>query len=118
MHESGRSTMSTTSVRNTPTQQEARPAFRHLRRGHVITGVLLLVLLIVVALTAFGSPLWQVLGTGMFLLSLAVVVLLSLGVLLFTVLMAAIAPENASAFSPGHSGFYTCFLFSWCSWLQ
>ena len=86
--------MSTTSVRNTPTQQEARPAFRHLRRGHVITGVLLLVLLIVVALTAFGSPLWQLLGTGMFLLSLAVVVLLSLGVLLFTVLMAAITRKR------------------------
>jgi hypothetical protein len=55
---------------------------------------LLLVLLIVVALTAFGPPLWQFLGTGIFLLSLAVVVLLSLGVLLFTLLIAGITSKR------------------------
>ena len=75
---------------STPTQPEARPVFRRLRRGQIIGGVLLLALLIVVILAAFGEPLWQVLGTGILLLAVAVVVLLALGTLVITLGIAAI----------------------------
>ena len=82
--------MSTTTVGTTPTQREARPSIRRPPRGQVIRGVLLLALLIVVILAAFGEPLWQLLGTGILLLAVAVVVLLALGALLITLGIAAI----------------------------
>jgi pimeloyl-ACP methyl ester carboxylesterase len=82
--------MSTTIVGTPPTQREARPSIRRLRRGQIIGGVLLLALLIVVILAAFGEPLWQVLGTGVLLLAVAVVVLLALGTLVITLVIAAI----------------------------
>jgi hypothetical protein len=82
--------MSTTTVGTTPAQREARPSIRRPRRGQVIGGVLLLALLIVVILAAFGEPLWQVLGTGILLLAVAVVVLLALGALVITLVIAAV----------------------------
>lgn len=60
--------MSTPTVGTAPTQQEARPAFQRLQRGHVMGGVLLLALMTLVLLTAFGEPLWQLLGFGTLLL--------------------------------------------------
>jgi hypothetical protein len=53
-------------------------------------GILLLALLVVMVLTAEGSPLWQLLGFGTFLLAVVIVVLLALGVLLITLVSAAI----------------------------
>ena len=88
--------MSTTTVGTPPTQPEARPAFRRLRRGQVIRGVLLLALLLVVILAAFGEPLWQVLGTGILLLSVVVVVLLALGALVIALGIAAITRKRTS----------------------
>jgi pimeloyl-ACP methyl ester carboxylesterase len=82
--------MSTTIVGTPPIQPEARPSIRRLRRGQVIGGILLLTLLLVVILTAFGAPLWQVLGTGILLLAVAVVVLLALGTLVITLVIAAV----------------------------
>jgi pimeloyl-ACP methyl ester carboxylesterase len=86
--------MSTTIVGTTPTQREARPAFRRLRRGQVIGGVLLLALLIVVILAALGEPLWQLLGTGILLLSVVVVVLLALGALVIALFVAALTRKR------------------------
>src|SRR5437764_7316063 len=82
--------MSTTTMGNAPTQQEARPTFRRLRRGQVILGVLLLALIVVVVLTAFGPLLWQIIGLGTLLVAFAIVVLIALGVLLITLVIAAI----------------------------
>jgi len=82
--------MSTTTVGTTPTQQEPRPAFHRLQRGQVIGGILLLALITIVVLTAFGEPMWQLLGFGTLLLSVVIVVLLALGVLLITLGIAAI----------------------------
>src|SRR6266487_1186826 len=82
--------MSTTTVGNAPTQPEARPSLRHLRRGQVIGGILLLALIAVVVLAAFGPFPWQLLGQATLLLSVVVVVLLALGALLITLGIAAI----------------------------
>jgi pimeloyl-ACP methyl ester carboxylesterase len=85
--------MSTTIVGKTPTQSEIRPAL-HLQRRQIIRGILLFALITVVVLTAFGTPLWQLLGTGILLLSFVVVVLLILGVLLITLGIAAITRKR------------------------
>ena len=79
---------------STPTQPEARSVFRRLRRGQIIGGVLLLALLIVMVLTAFGEPVWQLLGFGTLLLSVVLIVLLALGVLLITLVIAAITRKR------------------------
>jgi pimeloyl-ACP methyl ester carboxylesterase len=81
--------MSTTTVGNAPTQPAARPAFQRLRRGQIILGILLLVLMTLVFLTAVASPLWQLLGFGALLLAAVIVVLLALGVLLIILGIAA-----------------------------
>jgi hypothetical protein len=82
--------MSTTpTVRTAPTQPEARPASRRLKRGQVIGGILLLALIALTILAAFGPFPWQLLGQGMLLLSIVIVVLLTLGVLITTLIVAA-----------------------------
>jgi pimeloyl-ACP methyl ester carboxylesterase len=86
-----RNTMSTTTpVGIAPTQPEARPASQRLKRGQVIGGIFLLTLIALTILAAFGPFPWQLLGQGMLLLTILVVVLLTLGVLLITLLIAAI----------------------------
>jgi pimeloyl-ACP methyl ester carboxylesterase len=82
--------MSSTTMENTPVQREARPTFLRLRRGQIIGGALLLALMIVMVLAAFGPFPWQLLGQGTLLLAVVIVILLALGTLLITVVIAAI----------------------------
>ncbi len=86
--------MSTTTVGTAPTQPEARPALRRLKRWQVIGGILLLALITVTILAAFGPFPWQLLGQGVLLLAIAVVVLLALGVLITTLVIAAITRKR------------------------
>jgi pimeloyl-ACP methyl ester carboxylesterase len=88
--------MSTTTVGNAPTQPETRPTFRRLRRGQVLLGVLLLALMTIVVLASFGPFSWQLLGQGTLLLAIVVVVLLALGVLLITLVIASITRKRTS----------------------
>jgi hypothetical protein len=86
-----RETMSTTTpVGTAPTQPEARPATRRLKRGQVLGGILLLALIALTILAAFGPFPWQLLGQGMLLLTIVIVVLLTLGVLITALIIAAI----------------------------
>ena len=62
--------MSTTTptVGTAPTPSEARPASRRLKRGQVIGGILLLALIALTILAAFGPFPWQLLGQGIYCL--------------------------------------------------
>lgn len=86
--------MSTTNEINAPTQQEAQPVVRRMRRGQVFGGLLLFALMIVIVLAATGPFPWQLLGQGTLLLAVAIVVLLALIVLLITLGMAAITRKR------------------------
>jgi len=86
--------MSTPTVGTALTQPEARPASRRLKRWQVIGGILLLALIIVTILAAFGPFPWQLLGQGMLLLAVVFVVLLALGVLITTLVIAAITRKR------------------------
>ncbi len=77
-----------------PIPQGAAPPVLQVRRGQVIVGVLLFALLVVVALAAFGAPVLQLLGTGILVLSLAVVVLLAGGAGVIAVLVTAMRRER------------------------
>jgi hypothetical protein len=61
-----------------PVQHERRSLLDHPRSGQIIVGALLLLLLVVAALAAFGAPLLQLAGTGL-LLAIALVVLFAVG---------------------------------------
>jgi pimeloyl-ACP methyl ester carboxylesterase len=79
-----------------PAQEHAPPpVWRRWTRGQIIGGVLLLALLLNVIVAAFGTPVSQALGTVLLLLSFAVLVLLTLGGLVITLLVAATSREDA-----------------------
>ncbi len=86
--------MPTSTVGTAPTQPEAIPSIRHLRRGQVIGGILLLALISITILAAFGPFPWQLLGQGMLLLAIVIVVLLAFGVLITTLVIAAITRQR------------------------
>lgn len=81
-------------MQDTAHVKSASTQFRISRRWcWMILGILALV--VVVALAAFGPFTWQLLGQGIMLLSVVVVVLLVLGTLFITLLIAAITRRRA-----------------------
>jgi pimeloyl-ACP methyl ester carboxylesterase len=87
--------MSPTITKNPPQAHEAPSVSRRWQRETIIAGILLLVLLLVVVVAAFGAPLWQALGTALLFLSIATLVLLTLGSLVITLLVAVTSREDA-----------------------
>jgi pimeloyl-ACP methyl ester carboxylesterase len=86
--------MSTALLKGPPTGQERVPHSWQLRRGEIIVGGLLFVLLLVALLAAFGSPMWQLLSTATIVLTLAITTLLAIGMLAIGLVIRATRGER------------------------
>jgi pimeloyl-ACP methyl ester carboxylesterase len=74
-----------------PAQHEHKPLLHRLRgRQALIIGGMALLLVLLMALAAFGSPLWQLLSTGVLVFALVVVALLAIGVLIIAAISKAV----------------------------
>lgn len=87
--------MSTAILEKAPVQGESGARVRQPRRGRIALGALLIALALVALTSAVGTPLLQLLGTGILAFSLAVVVLIALGVLAVSLVGALAIQERA-----------------------
>src|SRR5690349_21760030 len=89
--------MSTIVQKEPPVLQEGGTSSWRPSRGQVIVGALLLILLLVGLVAAFGSPVWQLLSTATLVLALGVMALVVIGLFVVAGLIRASKHERTQS---------------------